>query len=123
MMKSKLLIIALFWATNFCAQRYILDSILSIHGRVIHQEENQLKFASESPYFNLFFKRLDSVFEGKKDKIHIFHIGGSHIQADIYSNKLRTYLQNTNDVSMAQRGFIFPFHLARTNNPSNYKIS
>jgi len=122
-MKSKLLIIALFWATNFCAQRYILDSILPIHGRVIHQEENQLKFASESPYFNLFFKRLDSVFEGKKDKIHIFHIGGSHIQADIYSNKLRTYLQNTNDVSMAQRGFIFPFHLARTNNPSNYKIS
>ena len=123
MMKSKLLILALFWAANFSAQRYILDSILPIHGKVIHQEENQLKFASESPYFNTFFKRLDSVFEGKKDKLHIFHIGGSHIQVDIYSNKLRTYLQNTNEVSMAQRGFIFPFHLARTNNPSNYQIS
>lgn len=123
MMKSKLLIFALFWATNFSAQRYILDSILPIHGKVIHQEENQLKFALESPYFNSFFKRLDSIFEGKKDKLHIFHIGGSHIQADIYSNKLRTYFQNTNDVSMAQRGFVFPFHLAKTNNPSNYKIS
>ncbi|WP_445747586.1 GDSL-type esterase/lipase family protein [Polaribacter sp.] len=123
MMKRRLLIIALFWATNFSAQRYILDSILPIHGRVIHQEENQFQFALESPYFNLFFKRMDSIFEGKNDKLHIFHIGGSHIQADIYSNKLRTYLQNTNDVSMAQRGFIFPFYLAKTNNPSNYKIS
>lgn len=122
-MKKTLLIFAILSATHFFAQRYILDSILPIHGKVILQEENQLKFALESPYFNSFFKRMDSVFEGKKDKIHIFHIGGSHIQSDIYSNKLRTYLQNTNDVSMAQRGFVFPFHLAKTNNPTNYRIS
>lgn len=122
-MNKKLLIITFLWATQFSAQRYILDSIMPFHGNLLNLESNQLKFASESPTFNAFFKRLDSVFEGKKDKLHIFHIGGSHIQADIYSNKLRTYFQNTNEVSMAQRGFIFPFHLARTNNPSNYKIT
>ncbi len=122
-MNRKLLILAIFWATNFSAQHYVLDSILSIHPKLIHLEENQFQYAAESPFFNTFFKRLDSIFEGKKDKLHIFHIGGSHIQADIYSNKLRTYLQNSNDVSMSQRGFVFPFHLAKTNNPSNYKIS
>mgnify|MGYP006209166767 CR=1 FL=1 len=62
MMKSKLLIIALFWALNFSAQRYILDSILPFHGRVIHQEENQLQFALESPYFNSFFKKCHPFF-------------------------------------------------------------
>lgn len=122
-MNKKLLIFAIFWATQCYSQRYILDSVESEYGNLYHQELNQFKYAADSPYFNAFFKRLDSVFEGKKDKLHIFHIGGSHIQADIYSNKLRTYLQNTNEVSMAQRGFIFPFHLARTNNPSNYQIS
>lgn len=122
-MNKKLLIFAIFWATQCYSQRYILDSVESEYGNLYHQELNQFKYAADSPYFNAFFKRLDSVFDGKKDKLHIFHIGGSHIQADIYSNKLRTYLQNTNEVSMAQRGFIFPFHLARTNNPSNYQIS
>lgn len=122
-MSKKLLIIFFFWAIQFNAQQYILDSVESIYGSLYNQEINQFKYAADSPYFNAFFKRLDSIFEGKKDKLHIFHIGGSHIQADIYSNKLRTYLQNTNEVSMAQRGFIFPFHLARTNNPSNYQIS
>src|SRR5690606_5917995 len=75
-----------------------------------------------SPSFNHFFSQLDSVYAGKKKNLHIFHIGGSHIQADIYSNKLRTYFQNINSVSQAQRGFVFPFKLAHTNNPSNYKI-
>src|SRR5690606_39235921 len=31
-------------------------------------------------------------------------------------------LQNMNEVSMGQRGFVFPFRLANTNNPGNYKI-
>ncbi len=122
-MNKKLLIIAFLWATHLSAQRYILDSVMPTHGDLFNLEANRLKFASESPYFNAFFNRLDSIYEGKKGKLHIFHIGGSHIQADIYSNKLRTYLQNTNAVSMGQRGFVFPFHLARTNNPTNYRIT
>lgn len=122
-MNKTLLILAFLWATHSSAQRYILDSVMPTHGDLFNTEINRLKFATESPYFDAFFKRLDSVYEGKEDKLHIFHIGGSHIQADIYSNKLRTYLQNTNEVSMGQRGFVFPFHLARTNNPTNYRIT
>lgn len=122
-MKNLLIIIAFLWATHLSAQRYILDSVMPTHGDLFNLEANRLKFASESPYFIAFFNRLDSIYEVKKGKLHIFHIGGSHIQADIYSNKLRTYLQNTNAVSMGQRGFVFPFHLARTNNPTNYRIT
>lgn len=122
-MNKTLLIIAFLYATHLTAQRYILDSVMPTHGELFNTETNRFKFATESPYFDAFFKRLDSIYEGKEDKLHIFHIGGSHIQADIYSNKLRTYLQNTSEVSMGQRGFVFPFQLAQTNNPTNYRIT
>ncbi len=104
------------------SQEYVLDSVMPLYENLIHTEANILSGAESSPYFNHFFSQLDSVYAGKKKKIHIFHIGGSHIQADIYSNKLRTYFQNMNLVSQAQRGFVFPYKLAHTNNPSNYRI-
>lgn len=104
------------------SQEYVLDEAIKKYDDLIHTEANVLLNAGNSPNFNHFFGQLDSIYSGKKNKLHIFHIGGSHIQADIYSNKLRTYFQNMNSVSMGQRGFIFPFNLAHTNNPSNYKI-
>lgn len=122
-MKKVFMAVFLLTTGLLTAQKYVLDSIAPLYGHLIKREANYLKFADESPYFNYFFSQMDSVFEGKNRKIHIFHIGGSHIQADVYSNKVRTYLQNTNEVSTAQRGFIFPYQLAKTNNPSNYRIT
>lgn len=121
-MKYFFLITAIFFGLKSQSQEYVLDSILPLYGEIIHTEENVLIGTESSPYFKYFFGKLDSIYEGKKEKLHIFHIGGSHIQADIYSNKLRTYFQNINMVSQAQRGFVFPFRLAHTNNPSNYRI-
>lgn len=125
MMKhGSIAIIFCLLATQFHAQEYVLDrdSIQQEYGHLINTEANTLQFADESPFFDCFFEKMDSLYEGKKEKLHIFHIGGSHIQADIYSNKIRTYLQNMNDISTSQRGFVFPYHLARTNNPSNYRV-
>jgi len=103
-------------------QRYILDSIVQAHPNLVNLDANVLQHADSSAYFQKFFKSLDSVYTGTKNKVHIFHIGGSHIQADIYSNRLRTYLQSCGENTMAQRGFVFPYSLAKTNNPANYRI-
>ncbi len=70
-----------------------------------------------------FFKKLDSVVLCHEGMINILHIGGSHVQADIYSNEIRRNLDSINDVSQPGRGLIFPYTVAKTNNPSNYKIS
>ncbi|WP_299779794.1 GDSL-type esterase/lipase family protein [uncultured Formosa sp.] len=121
-MKIKILVLSLLMSMSTLAQDYILDSITPKYGHLINFKANTFQYASESPYFKKLFNDLDSVYAGKKKNIHIFHIGGSHIQADIYSNKIRTYLQNMNDVSLGQRGFVYPFHLAHTNNPTNYRI-
>lgn len=121
-MNYKLVAIFILFTSSLSAQHYVLDSIKPSLGHLINFEANTFKNAENSPAFDLFFAKLDSIYSGKKEKLHIFHIGGSHIQADIYSNKIRTYLQNTNELSQGQRGFVFPFHLAHTNNPTNYRI-
>lgn len=121
-MKYTLVIICLLFSMQVSAQHYVLDSLKPFENLINH-EVNTFKLASKSPTFEKFFAKLDSIYSGKQKKLHIFHIGGSHIQADIYSNKIRTYLQNTNELSQGQRGFVFPYHLAHTNNPTNYRIS
>ncbi|HZW78640.1 MAG TPA: GDSL-type esterase/lipase family protein [Flavobacteriaceae bacterium] len=105
------------------AQEYVLDSVLPLYDKFINIEANRLEGAENAPTFSRFFEKLDSIYEGYPLNLHIFHIGGSHIQADIYSDKIRAYLQTMNTNAMGQRGFVFPYELAKTNNPGNYKIS
>lgn len=88
----------------------------------VNWEANKINLVDKSPAFQKLFHRFQTIAKGYEENIHIFHIGGSHIQADIYSNRLRTYLQCMSATSKGQRGFIFPFKLAKTNNPSNYTV-
>jgi len=53
----------------------------------------------------------------------MYHIGGSHLQADIYTHDIRTYLQTRWEGVTGERGWVFPFDLAKTNNPGNYEFS
>ena len=121
----KHLLIAFFILMNFhfcLAQHYVLDSIKPTLGHLINFEANKLHYVNESPQFKVMFEKLNRIYNGAPEKFHIFHIGGSHIQADIYSNKLRTYFHNSGLNMQGQRGFVFPYHLAHTNNPINYRI-
>ncbi|HOI87354.1 MAG TPA: GDSL-type esterase/lipase family protein [Lentimicrobium sp.] len=121
----KTLILFLFFTAgiNASAQRYILDSILLVHVQIIHKEHNTFAYADSSDSFRTFFGKLDSLYEGHRKNIQIFHIGGSHIQADFYSNKVREYLRNITPYTHSSRGLIFPYRLAGTNNPLNYNIT
>lgn len=79
-----LLVLCFLFALPVAAQRFVLDSVLKVHPDLVNMEANVFKYADSSYYFKHFFRALDSVYEGKKEKVHIFHIGGSHVQADIY---------------------------------------
>jgi len=89
----------------------------------INYDKNKILFFEDSSKFENLFTKLDKIiFEGKGN-IDIVHIGGSHIQADIWSNQMRTRLQTIHPGLIGSRGFIFPYRLAKTNNPYNYKVS
>jgi len=70
--------------------------------------------------FFLAVKQLES---GIKRKVHIVHIGDSHIQADFFSGRVRDLLQLTSNFGNGGRGFVFPYTAAGTNNPQNYSVS
>ena len=36
-----------------------------------------------------FISKLDSVISAKESKLNILHIGGSHVQADVFTNRIR----------------------------------
>lgn len=89
----------------------------------IRYDSNRILFPGDSLAWSAFMGSFISMVQAGNEQISIVHIGGSHLQADIYSNRIRQRMQSFQPGSNGGRGLIFPYSLARTNNPSNYKIS
>lgn len=69
-----------------------------------------------------FFDKFSTILNRHQGRINILHIGGSHVQADVFSNRVRLDLDSINEGMKGSRGVIFPFSVAKTNNPSNYTV-
>lgn len=83
----------------------------------VNYNENKIYFPGDSLTFRGFFEKIDSLLLYGNGKINIVHIGGSHVQADIWSDRIRTNFYKYFPGSNGGRGFIFPFRMAKTNNP------
>ena len=70
---------------------------------------------------NGFYKKLDELQKGERDKVVVVHIGDSHIQADYFSGTMRELLQRK--FGNAGRGLVFPYRAAKTNEPKNFSTS
>jgi LysM repeat protein/lysophospholipase L1-like esterase len=67
------------------------------------------------------FEKLYSLEQNKDRKIRIVHIGDSHIQADLFTAKMRNSMQDY--FGNAGFGFTFPYSLANTNNSAPIKYN
>jgi lysophospholipase L1-like esterase len=89
----------------------------------IRYQENQLEWYGDSVPLKQFFKKLDQLIFRGTGKINMVHIGGSHVQADVLSGRIRERFSTLFPGNRGSRGLIFPFQLARTNNPPNYYVT
>lgn len=90
----------------------------------VNYSKNNFAFYSErSKNFETFYRKMSEIIATKKGKLNLYHIGGSHLQADIYTHDVRTHLQSAWPKLEGERGWVFPFDLAKTNNPGNYEFS
>jgi len=120
-----------FGQTNDSLSTYVypdslrdLDSAYLREYPFVQYKTNTYQFyTKESPNFETFYNKLNRLITTKKGKINMYHIGGSHLQADIYTHDVRTYLQSRWEGVTGERGWVFPFDLAKTNNPGNYEFS
>jgi lysophospholipase L1-like esterase len=122
-MKLQISILFIFSSFVVFGQDYIISDSLQQQYPFINWGANKIKHTDSAVTFKKLYQKLDNIYTNQEEKLHVFHIGGSHIQADMYSNRLRHYLQNMSSNSKGQRGFIFPYKMAKTNNPLNYKIT
>jgi lysophospholipase L1-like esterase len=110
-------------AYNFPDFRDIDTSTRSLYPFVHFDKNNYEFFTQSSPNFEILHEKFRRLIDEKKGKINMYHIGGSHVQADIYTNDVREYLQERWSDIPGERGWVFPFDLAKTNNPGNYEFS
>ena len=67
--------------------------------------------------------KLAACAESDSAQVSIVHIGDSHLQADFFSGEMRRCLHKMTGRLQPSRGLIFPYAVAGTNNPTNYRVT
>ncbi len=89
----------------------------------ISADRNVLHFPGSSAPWNALFARMEKLtFEGS-GQISVTHIGGSHVQGGWLTDKLRYHFNRLNSGMEGERGFVFPYKMAGTNNPRTIEFS
>lgn len=88
----------------------------------VRYDLNRITQFKDSSRLERFYGKMDLLFSEGKGQINIVQFGGSHVQADIHTGRLRTRLQTFYPGVKGSRGFLFPFKAAGTNNPYNYTV-
>jgi lysophospholipase L1-like esterase len=81
---------------------------------------NIIQFPKGNEAFTRFFEKMDTLVFENKGQVRIMHIGGSHLQADVISGRIREHMIKEYPGASAGRGFVFPYSAARTNTPASY---
>ena len=87
-----------------------------------HFERNQLVYPGDSLPMEHFFQKLDSVVFFGGNNVNIMHIGGSHVQAGVFTQQFRDNLLSISTDLIGGQNFVFPFTAGGTNNPSHFIV-
>lgn len=89
----------------------------------INYKANILRYGTDSSVMNAFFEKWAKVASTNRGNISILHIGGSHVQAGTFPNRVRTNILRRYPDLVAARGMVFPYSAAaKCNNPADYRV-
>lgn len=90
----------------------------------VRRDRNVLQYPSgESPDYALFQRKLDTLLRTGGGDVRILHMGGSHVQAGTFTDRLRQRFLSLRYGIEGGRGLVFPFTVAGTNTPVSYSSS
>ena len=87
-----------------------------------HFERNQIQYPGDSLAMERFFQKMDSVVFLGEGNVSIMHIGGSHVQAGVFTQQFRDNLLSISTDLIGGQNFVFPFTAGGTNNPSHFIV-
>ncbi len=123
-MKSKLVLLLLVFSFLGFSQDTLLVQMDSIYVDEPVIDSIEVTFTGndiQNPNALLgFYEKMFQLEKSKSGKINIVHIGDSHIQADLFTAKIRSQFQKV--YGNAGFGFTFPYSVAKTNNSAPLKI-
>lgn len=88
----------------------------------LDKSKTQLRFPAGRDAQDAFYAKMDSMLLFGTRAVNFWHVGGSHVQADFFSHRMRSNLTELQPANRATRGFLFPFAMAHTNWNHNYAI-
>jgi lysophospholipase L1-like esterase len=94
-----------------------------VYYECIDYTKTGLRFPAGRVAQNKFYEKLDSMLKHRNRVINIWHVGDSHVQAGIFSHRVRTNFSTMQPGLAGTRGVLFPFDMAKTNWTHNYGIS
>lgn len=86
---------------------------------MLNQDANVIE--NDSVALKGFYSKLAELRNGQRDRVTILQVGDSHIQPGYFSGTARSSLQRY--FGNAGRGLVFPWRLARTNQPDDIRIT
>ncbi len=89
----------------------------------VHVDRAGLHFPGSRDAQDHFYGLLDSLMAGSGRSVSIWHVGGSHVQAGHFSYRLQERLTTMADSLKGERGFIFPYRIAKTNSDKSFRTS
>lgn len=86
-----------------------------------HVEKSVLQFPGSRAAQDLFYAKLDSLVSTGQGNVNVWHVGGSHVQAAFFPNRIMNLLDSL--TVRGDRGFLFPYKLAGTNYDRTYLMT
>ena len=89
----------------------------------LHTEGGQdtLCFPGGHQRFDSLYRKLDTLLLAQRGRVNILHIGGSHVQAGYFTERVRNRLAEGGFLP-GNRGLLFPFKALKTNAPHGYAM-
>jgi len=88
----------------------------------LHYDRTGLHFPAGREAQDAFYEKLDSLLLFHSRGVNIWHVGGSHVQADFFSHRMRSNFTDMQPGNIGVRGILFPFGMANTNWNHNYRM-
>ena len=86
----------------------------------VHPEASVFQFPGSREAQDRFYAKLDSLVATGRGNVNVWHVGGSHVQAAFFPNRIMNNLDSL--TVRGDRGFLFPLKLAETNYDKTYRI-
>jgi len=88
--------------------------------KFVDLQKNKLEFFGDSSAFIPVFQTITDYLTKGNGQLTVVHFGGSQMQADIYTQEFRTKMNQYFNNIVTSRGLVFPYSMAKTNNPLPY---